>query len=159
MKRAHFNYKFSVSKTQREVFDKICLVSKWWTTDVDGVVERLHDEFTVHFGDSFVKMEVTQMVPEKKMSWTVQNCFWPFFKHKTEWIGTTINWNITPNGNLTQLSIAHVGLVPEAECFEICKEGWGLYAGNSLFRLITENRGIPFEATGNQNNRKCESEL
>ena len=43
--------------------------------------------------------------------------------------------------------MTHLGLFPESKCFDICKEGWGLYVGNSLFRLITEGRGIPFEAT------------
>lgn len=145
MKRAHFNYKFSVTKTPGEVFEKICLVSGWWTADVEGVLEKLHDEFTVHFGESFVKMKVTHMIPEKTMTWFVKNCFWSFLNNKTEWNGTTIIWDITSNGILTQLSITHVGLIQEAECFEICKEGWGLYAGNSLFRLITEGHGIPFE--------------
>lgn len=159
MKKAHFSYKFSVPNTPGEVFDKICLVSKWWTTDVEGVPEKLHDQFTVRFGESFVKMEVTELAPKKKMSWVVKNCFWSFFKNKTEWNGTKIIWDISSVGNLTQASITHVGLVPEAECFDICKEGWGLYVGNSLFRLITESRGIPFEAAGNQNNEKCGSDL
>lgn len=146
MKNAHFNYKLSVSKTSEEVFDKICSVSKWWTTDVEGVLEKLHDEFTVHFGESFVNMQVIQLVPKKKMSWLVKNCFWSFLKQKSEWNGTTISWNIRPVGILTELSMTHIGLVPETECFNICKEGWGLYVGNSLFRLITESRGIPFDA-------------
>ncbi len=145
MKRTDFNYRFLVPNTPGEVFDKICQVSRWWTTDVEGVPEKLHDKFSVHFGESFVKIEVTQMIPGKKMAWLVKNCFWSFLTNKTEWNGTTIIWNITSNGILTQLSITHVGLVHDAECFDICKEGWGLYAGNSLFRLITEGHGIPFE--------------
>lgn len=151
MKRADFNYRFLVPDTPGEVFDKICLVSKWWTADVEGLLEKLHDKFTVHFGESFVKIEVTQMIPGKKMSWLVKNCFWSFLNNKTEWNGTTIIWNITSNGILTQVSITHVGLVRDAECFDICKEGWGLYAGNSLFRLITEGHGIPFETTCKKN--------
>ena len=146
MKRRHFNYRFSVAKTPAEVFDKICMVSGWWTTDVEGVIERLHDEFTVYFGDSFVKMEVTKMIPGNKMSWLIKNCFWSFLQNKTEWNATTIIWNIIPKVNLTELSITHVGLSQETECFDICKEGWGLYVGNSLFQLITEGRGIPFES-------------
>jgi hypothetical protein len=149
MKTAPFNYKFQVPKTPGEVFDNICLVSKWWATDVEGALEKLHDEFTVHFGESFVKMEVTQMIPEKRLSWFVKDCFWPFLERPTEWNGTAIIWDITANGHLTKLSMTHVGLVPETECFDVFKEGWGLYAGNSLFRLITEGYGIPFEASGN----------
>ena len=150
MKRRDFSYRFSVAKTPAEVFDKICLVSKWWTTEVEGVIEKSHDEFTVYFGDSFVKIEVIEIIPENKMSWLIKNCFWSFLQNKTEWNATTIIWNISANGNVTELSITHVGLSRGTECFEICKEGWGLYVGNSLFQLITEGRGIPFESDRNE---------
>ena len=150
MKKAHFNYRFSVDKTPGEVFDKICLVSKWWTTEIDGVIEKLHDEFIVHFGESFVQMEVVQIVPEKKMSWLVKNCFWAFLQRKNEWNDTFIIWDVYVTKNLTQVSMTHIGLHPGKECFDICKEGWGLYAGNSLHRFIMEGSGIPFETSRNQ---------
>ena len=153
MKKAPFNYKFLVSKTPKEVFNKICLVSQWWSTEMEGVAEKLHDVFTVRFGESFVQMEVVQNDPEKRLSWLVKNCFWSFLDHKNEWNDTIIDWNITDTGNLTQVSMSHVGLRPGTECFDICKEGWGLYAGNSLYRLITEGSGIPFEPSGNQTTR------
>ncbi len=146
MKRRDFNYRISVANTPGEVFDKICMVSGWWTTEVEGVIERLHDVFTVYFGDSFVKMEVTEIIPGEKMSWLIKNCFWSFLQNKTEWNATTIIWNITSNGKVTELSLTHLGLIQGTECFEICQEGWGLYVGNSLFQLITEGRGIPFES-------------
>lgn len=145
MKETHFTYRFSVSKLPEEVFAKVCRVSEWWTTDIEGSPEKLHDEFTVRFGESFVKMEVTDMIPEKKIIWLVKDSYWSFLHHKTEWNGTEIVWNISAAGSCTQVSLIHIGLVPGKECFEICNEGWGLYAGNSLFRLITENEGIPFE--------------
>ena len=146
MKRRDFNYRISVAKTPGEVFEKICMVSKWWTTEVEGVIERLHDEFTVYFGDSFVKMEVTEIIRGKKMSWLITNCSWSFLQNKTEWNATTIIWNITSISNTTELRITHLGLSQGTECFDICREGWGLYVGNSLFQLITEGRGIPFES-------------
>jgi hypothetical protein len=159
MKSPDFNYKFSVSQPAGEVFGRICKVAEWWTIDMNGTVENVHDEFTVRFGESFVKMEITQMTPKKEMTWSVKNCFWCFLENKTEWNGTRIVWNIASKGASTQLSMTHIGLVPGKESFDICKEGWGLYVGNSLFRLITEGRGIPFEPTGNNNQRACESKI
>ena len=156
--RLDFKYKFSVPQPAGEVFDKICLISEWWTMDTEGAIKNLHDEFTVHFGDSFVKMQMTQMVPGKEMTWLVRNCLWSFLENKREWNGTRIVWNITTKENSTQLSMTHVGLVPGIESFDICKEGWGLYVGNSLFRLITEGSGIPFEPTGNKNGKTCEEQ-
>ncbi len=90
----HLKYNFLVPGTAAEVFDKICLVSKWWATDVEGALKKLYDEFTVHFGESFVKMEVTEMIHEKKISWLVKHCYWSFLENKTEWNGTKIAWEI-----------------------------------------------------------------
>lgn len=146
MKGEHFSYKFSVPRAPGEVFDKICLVSEWWSTGVEGALEKPHDEFTVHFGDNFVKLEITQMILEKRIAWLVKNCCWVFLEQATEWNGTMIIWDIKPIGNATRLCMTHTGLTPQLEGFETFREGWELYIGNSLFRLITENQGIPFEA-------------
>lgn len=145
MKRADFKYRFQVNQSAAEVFDRLCQVAAWWTNDMEGVVENVKDEFTVHFGESFVTMEVIEMMPEKKMTWLVKNCCWVWLNNKTAWNGTTIVWEISTQENTTQLNMTHVGLVPGNESYEICKEGWGLYIGNSLFGLITEGHAIPFE--------------
>jgi hypothetical protein len=153
MKKSHFNLQLQFKESTTELFKKLCMISEWWSTDWEGACEKLNDEFTVHFGASFVNFEVVEIVPENNMIWMVKNCYWAFLENKADWNGTVIIWEITSKGVISQLSLTHVGLVPGKECYDICREGWGLYAGNSLYRLITEGQGIPFE-TNKQLNRK-----
>ncbi len=44
--------------------------------------------------------------------------------------------------------MTHVGLVPEAECYNDCKAGWDKHVGESLLKLLTEGKGIVFEEDG-----------
>ena len=39
--------------------------------------------------------------------------------------------------------MTQVGLVPEYECFDICKGAWTTYIHNSLRSLITTGKGMP----------------
>jgi hypothetical protein len=39
--------------------------------------------------------------------------------------------------------MTHIGLVPGVECYEDCKKGWNFYVGESLFRWMTEGKGLP----------------
>ncbi len=36
-----------------------------------------------------------------------------------------------------------MGLVPEIECYNDCVKGWNFYVNESLFKLMTEGKGIP----------------
>jgi hypothetical protein len=49
-----------------EAFDKISRVSDWWTTGVEGKSQSIGDEFTVRFGDTFVKFRVIELVPRQE---------------------------------------------------------------------------------------------
>jgi hypothetical protein len=37
----------------------------------------------------------------------------------------------------------HIGLVPEIECYTSCVKGWDQYVKGSLFKLLTEGKGLP----------------
>ena len=39
--------------------------------------------------------------------------------------------------------MTHQGLVPEYECFEICRDAWTSYIQNSLRNLIVTGKGQP----------------
>ena len=52
-------------------------------------------------------------------------------------------WEVSTEKGATKISMAHVGLVPGIECYEDCKAGWDFYVGESLLKLLTENKGLP----------------
>jgi hypothetical protein len=139
------NYQCSIAAefTPGEAFDGINRVSEWWAKNIEGSTKKLNDVFTVHFGETFVTFEITESVPNKKVVWHVTDCYLPWLKDKTEWNGTTIVFEISPLGDATQVTMTHIGLVPEVECYTGCEAGWNKYFKGSLFKLLTEHTGVP----------------
>ena len=139
------NYQSSIAAdfTPSEAFESIGRVNEWWSKNIEGSAEKLNDVFTVHFGETFVTFEVTESVPGEKIAWHVTDCFLPWLKDQTEWTGTTVLYEISPLGDQTQVTMTHIGLVPEIECFDGCKSGWDKYFKGSLFKLLTEHAGVP----------------
>ena len=49
--------------------------------------------------------------------------------HTLEWLGTTMEFDIAPAGNGTELRFRHVGLTPELECWDACVAAWTQFIG------------------------------
>jgi len=144
MENHDYHAAITVSQTANEAFTAINSVSKWWTEKLEGSSEKLNDIFTVDFGDkNFVTHKLIEVIPGKKLVWLVTDCYLSWFNDKTEWKNTKMRFDISSSGNQTKIDFTHIGLVPEIECFDICKKGWDQYVKDSLFKLITEGKGQP----------------
>jgi hypothetical protein len=64
-------------------------------------------------------------------------------KDTSEWDGSTVVFEISANGEKTELGFTHVGLTQEGECYEDCSTAWSFYVNNSLRNLITTGIGDP----------------
>jgi hypothetical protein len=139
------NYQTSivVGATSREAFEAICNVPKWWTQNVVGKSDQLNDIFTVRFGDTFKTSKITEIFPGKKIIWNVINSNLHWIERKIEWNGTDIIWEVSSANNQTKITMTHMGLTLESECFEECQKGWDFYIGQSLNKLLTEGKGLP----------------
>jgi hypothetical protein len=138
-----FRCSISVNATPAVVTASIQNVSGWWATNVRGTNLHLHDRFTVRFGKTFAILETTELLPGRKIVWTVTDCYLPLFKNETQWTGTRLEWDISTDGHATSITMTHVGLRPGVECYDDCKIGWTFYVTESLQKLITENKGFP----------------
>lgn len=138
-----YHRSFTVPNPPGEVFDRIGMVTEWWTTNTEGNSNELQGSFTVHFGKTWVSFRITEMIPDQKIVWLVTGCYLDWLKDKSEWKNTTLEFEITDTAPGTRLRITHRGLVPGLECYEECRQGWDFYAGNSLYQLITGNKGLP----------------
>ncbi|MFP5041298.1 SRPBCC domain-containing protein [Parasediminibacterium sp. JCM 36343] len=133
-----------VSQPASKVFDAIKSVSKWWSENIEGNSEKLNDVFKVIFGnDSFVTHQLVEVIANKKVVWLVTDCYLPWLTDKHEWTNTKISFDLTTEGNSTQITFNHIGLVPAIECYDMCVKGWDQYIKGSLFKLITEGHGEP----------------
>ena len=144
MKTADFSTTIMVDQTPNEVFDAINNVRGWWSEEIEGSTNQLYDEFNYHYEDVHrCKIKIIEFIPDEKVVWLVVDNYFKFTEDKSEWTGTKIVFEIAREGNKTQLRFTHLGLVPEYECFEICRDAWSNYVRNSLQSLISTGKGKP----------------
>lgn len=118
----------------------------WWTEMFEGAADREQSVFTVRFGISVYKtMQITELQPNVKVVWDVKDSLIqiPELRNQTEWIGTTIVWEIRPVGEDSILQLTHVGLQPSVECYEICAAGWQQFTA-SLKSYLETGKGTPY---------------
>jgi Activator of Hsp90 ATPase homolog 1-like protein len=150
MNTPDFTTTILVDETPSVVFNAINNVRGWWSEEIEGGTSKLNDEFDYHYEDIHrCKMKITEFIPNQKVVWLVLDNYFKFTKDKSEWIGTNIVFNISEKDGKTQLQFTHQGLVPQYECFEICRDAWTTYIQKSLRSLITTGKGHP-NATGNR---------
>jgi hypothetical protein len=144
MTTSDFTTTLLVDQTSTEAFNAINNPRGWWSEEIEGSTDKLNDEFKYHFEDIHsCKMKLIEVIPDKKVVWLVMDNYFKFTKDKSEWIGTKISFEIAEKDNKTQIRFTHHGLVPEYECFEICRDAWTSYIQNSLGSLISTGKGQP----------------
>jgi hypothetical protein len=146
MKDQDFSTTILVDQTPKEAFDAINNVRGWWSEEVEGATHKLNDEFTYHYKDVHnCKMKLVEVIPNEKVVWLVTQNYFNFTEDSTEWTGTKISFEISEQDNKTQIRFAHLGLVPEYECFDVCSNAWSGYINHSLRNLIATGKGQPNE--------------
>jgi hypothetical protein len=144
MKNQHYTTILTVSRPIHDTFQAINNVSKWWTDDLTGSSQKLNDEFTVQFGDIHkTAQKIIEFVPDRKVVWLVTQSRLNFIEDKEEWKNTKISFELSGQGDKTEIHFTHIGLVPEVECFKSCSKGWDYYIKGSLFKFLTEGKGTP----------------
>lgn len=138
-----FSYSLSVKAIAKETMKKINQVDLWWAKDFKGEANKLNDEFSVYFGDTYVNFKISEFIPEKKVVWLVTDCNLHWIKDKKEWKNTEVIWNLTEKDGETEIDFVHKGVTPDSECYESCKPGWTHHIKDSLSKLIDEGRGFP----------------
>ena len=144
MKTSDFTATLVVDQTPKEVFDAFNNARGWWSENIEGGTNALNDEFTYHYQDiHYCKIKIIELVPDQKVVWLVLDNYFKFTNDKNEWIGTKIVFEISQKDGQTAATFTHEGLVPQYECFEICREAWTNYIKYSLRNLITTGQGQP----------------
>ena len=148
MSAQDFTTTILLDKSPEEVFKAIQNVRGWWSEEIEGKTANGGDEFKYHYEDIHrCKIKLIEVIPNQKIVWLIEENYFSFTKDETEWTNTKAVFDISKQENKTKLTFTHVGLVPEYECFEVCKSGWTNYIQNSLKKLIETGKGEP-NATG-----------
>jgi carbonic anhydrase len=109
----------------------------------EGASQKLGDVFTARVGETFVTFNITEFIPDSKIVWTFTNCYFPWLRDKTEWMGTKIIFEVSNENNLTTINLTHLGLVPKNEGYDNFVKGWKVYVQGSLLKLLNEGIGQP----------------
>jgi len=143
MKKLDYQCSITANVTPEEAFDAINDVPAWWAKNFKGSSQRLNDIFKVDFGQTNVSFRVSEFVPGKVITWEVIDCYLHWIKDKKEWNGTSVRYEISKDGEQTRITMTHIGLVPGAECYNDCNNGWNEHFGESLLKLLTGDLGYP----------------
>ncbi|HVO74475.1 MAG TPA: SRPBCC domain-containing protein [Ignavibacteriaceae bacterium] len=142
MNNQNFSISILVDQSPAEVFKAINNPRAWWSEEILGNTNQINDEWTYHFKDSHrCKMKIIEMIPDKKVVWLVEDNYFNFTKDKSEWIGNKINFEIFKQDNKTKLIFTQIGLVPNYECYNVCRDAWTGFIQKSLKSLITTGKG------------------
>jgi hypothetical protein len=141
---ADFSTTLLVDQAQKEAFNTIKNIRGWWSAGIEGGTDKLNDEFIYHYKDiHYCKLKLIELVPDQKVVWLVLDNYFKFTEDKSEWKGTKLVFDISQKDNQTMIRFTHEGLVPQYECYEICREAWTNYIQDSLRGLITTGKGQP----------------
>jgi len=136
-----FTTTITVDRSPREVFEAINDVRAWWSGQIEGRTDALGAEFTYRYKKLHrTTQKITELVPNKRVVWHVTDSHIHFVKDKSEWDGTDIVFDIRKQGDKTEVRFTHVGLVPDVECYDACRDGWTFYINGSLRKLIEKER-------------------
>ena len=134
-----------VNQSPKEIFDTILDVRGWWSglhaEEITGTTDRLNSEFTFLAGGGahYSKQKLIEAIPGEKIVWLVTDSKLTFLDNEQEWIGTKICFDISTQGDKTQVRFTHLGLVPSIECYNECSSAWSQYLKKFLSPLFLEN--------------------
>ncbi len=144
METSNFTTAIIVDNSPNEVFNAINNVRGWWSEEIEGITDKLNEEWIYHYQDVHrCKMQIVEFIPDQKVVWLVKDNYFSFTKDKSEWKDNKIIFEITQKENKTQLQFTQLGLVPEYECYDICQNAWSTYIHESLYSLIISGEGQP----------------
>jgi uncharacterized protein YndB with AHSA1/START domain len=133
-----------------DVTTAVADVRGWWGADVQGGTSRVGDVFDYDVdGIHHSRIRVEEAVPGERVVWRVLENHLAFVQDQSEWVDTTIRFDLAPVDGGTELTFTHVGLVPSYECYDVCFDAWGFYIRTSLDELIRTGVGRPHRSGEN----------
>ena len=151
---ANKNYSTSlvVDKDISSAFNSIKNFRGWWSKEIEGNTDKLGDTFFYHYKDVHrCKIKLIEVQKDKKLVYQVVDNQFNFTKDKTEWINTRLVFDLYPEGDKTKIIFTHEGLVPQYECYAVCKDAWTSYIQGSLKAFIETGTGKPNGKEGGLN--------
>lgn len=149
MDATNYRRKITVKNSPSAAYQALTQGIEHWWTKPDKPIEKPGDraKFTFPPGKSFWTFEAVALQPNTRIK---MQCVEALHLHEgqpkaieREWLGTTVVWEIKPNGDNTDIHIEHVGLTPSLHCYDICQAGWDFFFIESLKAYLDNGTGKP----------------
>ena len=152
MATKNFTTSINVDKDISQAFNYIRNFRAWWSEEIEGKTDQLNETFFYHYKNVHLcKIKLIEMVADKKLIYQVIENEFNFTKDKTEWNNTTLIFDLSTEGDKTKIVFTHEGLVPEYECYNVCRDAWTSYIQGSLKSFIETGKGKPNGKEGGLN--------
>lgn len=141
MKKENFVYRFKSSQSPETVFKLLQNIEQWWSgvyeETIKGKSQKLNDEFSFLAGGGahYSTQKLVELVPAKRIAWLVTGSKLSFLSKPDEWTGTHFSFDLSADGNETDIIFTHDGLTPQIECYDACSSGWTSYLENLKQKL------------------------
>ena len=133
-----------VDRPAADAYAAILDVRSWWSEQIEGPTDELGAEFDYEYQDVHrCRVRVTDLAPNRRVAWHVVDNHFNFVAAHDEWTDTDIVFEITEDGEGSQIRFTHIGLTPEYECYDVCSNAWGGYLTSSLRDLVNTGVGQP----------------
>ena len=108
----------------------------WWTVDTKGSGDQVGDLLLFRFPSvGGFDMEVVELQPSERVVWRVVD-------GPDEWVGTTIEWDLSQAGDHTVVLFTHRGWAEPVEFMHHCSTKWGSFL-MSLKSFVETGEGAP----------------
>jgi hypothetical protein len=143
MKKQDFSCSITAKIGANEAIKKISNVSDWWGVTFTGNAEKQGDKFVIKMGgDAFFNCTVSELIPGKRVVWSVADCNMPWYTDKKEWSDTKMIFDVSESNGSCTITFTHKGLTPDVECYKDCEPGWTHWIKTSLFSYFTTGKGV-----------------
>jgi uncharacterized protein YndB with AHSA1/START domain len=145
MEMKDYKKSIAVNKPVREVYAAITEhIADWWSNDLTGAAAHAGDSFNIAFNQTRKTFEITEAIPDKQVVWKCVKAYIDMasLENKSEWVGTTLTWTLSPANGGTTLTFLHKGLNQSFQCYNVREAGWDYFLA-SLEAYLTTGKGTP----------------
>jgi len=119
---ADLKHQIPISSTPEKVYGALTTqtaLRAWWTADAK-IDEKVggNAEFGFDRRATVFRMKIEKLEPGKRVVWSCHGDI-------PEWTGTTLTWDIAPQGKMTMLRFTHSNWKAVTELYAICNSSWG----------------------------------
>ena len=135
-----------IEGSNQQVFEAISRHVREWWGHTDATVDKVGDEFTTSFDQTYWKFRISELNRFDKIVWEcidARHIHTGYDGIEKEWLGTSVEWVLESIETGTLLHFTHDGLEPDLNCYKICKPAWELFVTQSLKSFVETGKGMP----------------